>query len=84
MKKKEDLWVASKEPVKTGKEYGVEVPRMVMVSDQPWPRDMRRFLVRGRRSVDRGRAGLALELRNHQIRVADLVAWWGRQNGTSR
>jgi len=43
----------------------VKVPRMVMDSDQPWPRVMRRLPVRGRRSVDRGRAGLAIELRNH-------------------
>ena len=57
---------------------------MVMVSDQPWPRVMRRLLARGRRSVDRGRAGLAIELRNHRIRVADLVIWWGRQNSASR
>ncbi len=73
-----------KAPVKAGKEKGVKVPRMVMVSDQPWPRVMRRLPVRGRRSVDRGRAGLAIELRNHLIRVADLVMWWGRQYGTSR
>jgi len=78
------LRVKSKAPVKAGKEKGVKVPRMVMVSDQPWPRVMRRLPVRGRRSVDRGRAGPAIELRNHLIRVADLVTWWGRQNGTSR
>ncbi len=30
------------------------------------------------------RAGLAIELRNHLIRIADLVIWWGRQNGVSR
>ena len=76
--------VKSKAPVKAGKEQGVKVPRMVMDSDQPWPRVMRRLLVRGRRSVDRGRAGLAIELRNHLFRVADLVTWWGRQYGTSR
>jgi hypothetical protein len=49
---------------------------MVMVSDQPWPRVMRRLPVRGRRSVDRGHAGLAIELRNHLIsgcRPCDLV-----------
>ena len=76
--------VKSKAPVKAGKEQGVKVPRMVMDSDQPWPQVMRRLPVRGRRSVDRGRAGLAIELRNHLIRVADLVIWWGRQYGTSR
>jgi len=57
---------------------------LVMVSDQPWPRVMRRLPVRGRRSVDRGRAGLAIELRNHLVRVADLVIWRGRQYGASR
>ena len=49
---------------------------MVMDSDQPWPRVMRRLPVRGRRSVDRGRAGLAIELRNHLYsgcRPCDLV-----------
>jgi len=51
----------------------VKVLRMVMDSDQPWPRVMRRLPVRGRRSVDRGRSGLAIELRNHLFRVADLV-----------
>ena len=30
------------------------------------------------------RAGLAIELRNHLIRIADLVTWWGRQNGALR
>jgi hypothetical protein len=45
---------------------------------------MRRLPARERRSVDRGRAGLAIELRNHLFWVADLVTWWGRQNGTSR
>ncbi|KKL82492.1 hypothetical protein LCGC14_1984200, partial [marine sediment metagenome] len=30
------MGVASKAPVKAGKEWGVKVPRMVMVSDQPW------------------------------------------------
>jgi hypothetical protein len=57
---------------------------MVMDSNQPWPRVMRRLPVRGRRSVDRGRAGPAIELRNHLIRVADLVTWWGRQYDTLR
>ncbi len=28
--------VRSKAPVKAGKEQGVKVPRMVMVSDRPW------------------------------------------------
>jgi len=46
---------------------------VVMSSDQPWPRVMRRLPARGRRSVDRGCAGRAIELRNHLIRVADLV-----------
>ena len=50
--------VKSKAPVKADKEYGVKVPRMVMVSDQLWPRVMRRLLVRGRQSVNRGRTGL--------------------------
>ena len=65
--------IKSKAPVKASKEQRVKVPRMVMGSDQPWPQVTRRFPVRGRRSVDRGRAGLATELRNHLIRVADLV-----------
>ncbi len=30
------------------------------------------------------RAGPAIELRNHLIRIADPVIWWGRQNGASR
>jgi len=38
--------VKSKAPVKAGKEWGVRVPRMVLDSDQPWPRVMRRLLVR--------------------------------------
>ncbi len=38
--------VKSKAPVKAGKEQGVKVPRMVMDSDQPWPRVMRRPFVR--------------------------------------
>ena len=45
---------------------------------------MRWYPVRVKRSVDRGRAGMAIELRNHLIRVADLVIWWGRQYGASR
>ena len=40
-----------------------QVPRMVMVSDQPWPRVMRQLPVRGRRSVDRGRVSLKRDLR---------------------
>jgi hypothetical protein len=52
--------VVSKAPVKTGKEQGVKVPRMEIVNDRPWLRVMRRLPVRGRRSVDRGRAGLAI------------------------
>jgi len=63
----------SKAPVKAGKEQGLKVPRMVIVSGQPWPWVMRRFLLRGRWSVDRGRAGLAIERRNHLIRVAHLM-----------
>jgi len=29
--------VKSKAPVKAGKEQGLKVPRMVIVSGQPWP-----------------------------------------------
>jgi len=64
--------VGHKAPVKAGKEQGVKVPRMVMVSDQPWPRVLRRLPVRGRRSVDRGRAGLDIELRNHLFGLPTL------------
>ena len=42
----------------------MEVLHEVKVSDQPRPRVMRRLPVRGRRSVDRGCAGRAIELRN--------------------
>jgi len=45
-------------------------------NEERWPRVMRRLPVRGRRSVDRGRVGLAIELRNHLVWVADLVIWW--------
>jgi hypothetical protein len=37
--------IKSKAPIKAGKEQGVKVPRMVMDSDQPWPRVMRRLPV---------------------------------------
>ncbi len=45
-RKWEIIEVASKALVKAGKEQGVKVPCMVMVSDQLWPRVMRRLLVR--------------------------------------
>ncbi len=35
-----------KAPVKVGMDRGVKVPCMVKASDQPWPRVMRRPLVR--------------------------------------
>ena len=38
---------AEKAPVKAGKKQEVEVLHMVKASDQPWPRVMRRLLVRG-------------------------------------
>jgi hypothetical protein len=37
---------AQKAPVKAGKEQEVQVLHMVMISDQPWPRVMRRPIVR--------------------------------------
>ncbi len=46
---------------------------MVKASNQLWPRVMRWHTARVQRSVDRGCAGLAIELRNHQSQVVDLV-----------
>jgi len=45
---------------------------------------MRRLTVREREALTGVRAGLVIELRNHLIRIADLVIWWGRQNGALR
>ncbi len=63
-----------------------------MVSNQPWPRVMHRPLVREAAKRWQGTCpdepecstGLAIELRNHLIWVADLVTWWGRKYDTSR
>ena len=57
-----------KAPVKAGKGQGVQVPYKVKDSDPPWPRVMRRPLARGAASVDRGHAGMVIELRNNRSR----------------
>ena len=75
----------SKAPVKAGKELGVKVPRIVKDSDQLWPPSHASATRKGSGEALTGvRAGLAIELRNHLIRIADLVIWWGRQNGSMR
>jgi hypothetical protein len=45
---------------------------------------MRWHSARVQRSVDRGCAGLAIELRNHPNQVVDPVVRGGRQNGVLR
>ena len=71
----------SKAPVKAGKELGVKVPRIVKDSDQLWPPSHASATRKGSGEALTGvRAGLAIELRNHLIRIADLVIWWGRQH----
>jgi hypothetical protein len=70
--------VKSKAPVKAGKEQGVKVPRMVMDSDQPWPRVMRRLTedaeyegVRARVHGNLGKARISIQI---DIGFGDIVA----------
>ncbi len=54
-------------------------------SESRWPRVMRWRSVRAQRSVDRGRAGGAIEPRNHnEVRGADALTISGRQHGWRR
>ena len=73
--KKSAANVAKAPAQQTGMEEVVKVHYIVRCSEPLWPRVMRRFPVRGRRSVGAGLRRRGIELRNHPFGASTLYSY---------